>query len=71
MPLFFRPQNIELGATGGASIATSSNMDDMTVEQMTIRANQVTDEVQTHPSVSQTHVGVSHFWGKYGNIQKF
>ncbi|XP_024910795.1 synaptosome associated protein 23.1 isoform X2 [Cynoglossus semilaevis] len=39
-----RPQNIELGATGGASIATSSNMDDMTVEQMTIRANQVTDE---------------------------
>ncbi|XP_034531264.1 synaptosomal-associated protein 23-like [Notolabrus celidotus] len=38
------PQNIELGATGGASKKDSSNMDDMTVEQMTIRANQVTDE---------------------------
>ncbi|XP_076605096.1 synaptosome associated protein 23.1 isoform X1 [Chaetodon auriga] len=38
------PQNIELGATGGASKQDSSNMDDMTVEQMTARANQVTDE---------------------------
>ncbi|KAI3367166.1 hypothetical protein L3Q82_008223 [Scortum barcoo] len=38
------PQNIELGATGGASKQDSSNMDDMTVEQMTMRANQVTDE---------------------------
>lgn len=37
------PQNIELGATGGAS-KNSSNMDDMTVEQITMRANQVTDE---------------------------
>nr|XP_046268173.1 synaptosomal-associated protein 23-like isoform X2 [Scatophagus argus] len=38
------PQNIELGATGGASKQDSSNMEDMTVEQMTMRANQVTDE---------------------------
>ncbi|XP_040916508.1 synaptosomal-associated protein 23-like isoform X1 [Toxotes jaculatrix] len=38
------PQNIELGAKGGASKQDSSNMDDMTVEQMTVRANQVTDE---------------------------
>ncbi|XP_018518924.1 synaptosomal-associated protein 23 isoform X1 [Lates calcarifer] len=38
------PQNIELGATGGASKKDSSNMEDMTVEQMTMRANQVTDE---------------------------
>lgn len=40
-----RPQNIELGATGGASKQDSSNMDDMSVEQITMRANQVTDEV--------------------------
>ncbi|XP_073339330.1 synaptosomal-associated protein 23-like isoform X1 [Pagrus major] len=38
------PQNIELGATGGASKQDSSKMEDMTVEQMTMRANQVTDE---------------------------
>ncbi|XP_008275508.1 synaptosome associated protein 23.1 isoform X2 [Stegastes partitus] len=38
------PQNIELGATGGASKQDSSNMEDMSVEQMTMRANQVTDE---------------------------
>ncbi|KAL6105345.1 synaptosomal-associated protein 23-like isoform X2 [Pungitius pungitius] len=38
------PQKIELGATGGASKQESSNMDDMTVEQMAIRANHVTDE---------------------------
>ncbi|XP_051252194.1 synaptosomal-associated protein 23 isoform X2 [Dicentrarchus labrax] len=38
------PQNIELGAAGGASKQDSSNMEDMTVEQMTMRANQVTDE---------------------------
>ncbi|XP_041668202.1 synaptosomal-associated protein 23-like isoform X2 [Cheilinus undulatus] len=38
------PQNIELGATGGASKKDSSNMDDMTPEQITMRANQVTDE---------------------------
>ncbi|XP_020483149.1 synaptosomal-associated protein 23 isoform X1 [Labrus bergylta] len=38
------PQNIELGATGGASKKDMSNMDDMTVEQITMRANQVTDE---------------------------
>ncbi|XP_041827023.1 synaptosomal-associated protein 23-like isoform X2 [Melanotaenia boesemani] len=38
------PQNIELGATGGAPKQDSSNMEDMTVEQMAIRANQVTDE---------------------------
>ncbi|KAK9533936.1 hypothetical protein VZT92_009023 [Zoarces viviparus] len=39
-----RPQNIELGATGGTSKQGSSNMDDMTVEQMAAKANQVTDE---------------------------
>lgn len=44
----FRPQNIELGATGGASKQDSSNMEDMTVEEMTMRANQVTDEVLSH-----------------------
>ncbi|KAM9341069.1 synaptosome associated protein 23.1 isoform 1-T1 [Symphorus nematophorus] len=38
------PQNIELGATGGASKQDSSNMEDMTVEQMTMRANQLTDD---------------------------
>ncbi|XP_034714896.1 synaptosomal-associated protein 23-like isoform X1 [Etheostoma cragini] len=38
------PQNIELGATGGASNTNSRNMEDMTVEQMTMKANQVTDE---------------------------
>ncbi|TDG99061.1 hypothetical protein EPR50_G00206980 [Perca flavescens] len=38
------PQNIELGATGGTSKPDSRNMEDMTVEQMTMRANQVTDE---------------------------
>ncbi|CAK6965959.1 synaptosomal-associated protein 23-like isoform X1 [Scomber scombrus] len=36
------PQNIELGATGGAS--KQDNMDDMTVEEIAIRSNQVTDE---------------------------
>ncbi|XP_013125543.1 synaptosome associated protein 23.1 isoform X1 [Oreochromis niloticus] len=39
-----RPQTIELSKTGGASKQDTSNMDDMTVEQMAIRANQVTDE---------------------------
>ncbi|XP_040056449.2 synaptosome associated protein 23.1 isoform X1 [Gasterosteus aculeatus] len=38
------PQKIELGATGGSSKPDSSNMDDMTVEQMAMRANHVTDE---------------------------
>lgn len=38
------PQKIELGATGGAAKQDSSNMEDMTVEQITMRANQVTDE---------------------------
>ncbi|XP_069392306.1 synaptosomal-associated protein 23-like isoform X1 [Paralichthys olivaceus] len=38
------PQNIELGATGGVSKKEGSNMEDMTVEQITMRANQVTDE---------------------------
>lgn len=43
-----RPQTIELSKAGGASKQDTSNMDDMTVEQMAIRANQVTDEVLTH-----------------------
>ncbi|XP_023127778.1 synaptosomal-associated protein 23 isoform X1 [Amphiprion ocellaris] len=38
------PQKIELGATGGASKQDSSNMEDMSPEQMAMRANQVTDE---------------------------
>ncbi|XP_007564550.2 synaptosomal-associated protein 23-like [Poecilia formosa] len=38
------PQNIELGATGGAAKQDSTNMDDMSVEQMAVRANQLTDE---------------------------
>ncbi|KAM8834021.1 synaptosome associated protein 23.1 isoform 1-T1 [Synchiropus picturatus] len=38
------PQNIELGATAGSAKQEGSNMDDMTVEQITMRANQVTDE---------------------------
>lgn len=42
-----RPQKIELGATGGASKQQSSNMAEMTVEEMAMRANQVTDEVGT------------------------
>ncbi|KAM9788114.1 synaptosomal-associated protein 23-like isoform X1 [Syngnathus typhle] len=37
------PQTIELSATGGAS-KLDSNMDNMTVEQIAARANQVTDE---------------------------
>uniref|UniRef100_A0A3Q3J6H9 Synaptosomal-associated protein n=1 Tax=Monopterus albus TaxID=43700 RepID=A0A3Q3J6H9_MONAL len=39
-----KPQKIELGAIGGASNKDSINMDNMTVEEMTMRANQVTDE---------------------------
>ncbi|KAM4625773.1 synaptosome associated protein 23.1 isoform 2-T2 [Polymixia lowei] len=38
------PQTVDLGATGGASKQDSSNMADMSVEDITIRANQVTDE---------------------------
>ncbi|XP_029900314.1 synaptosome associated protein 23.1 isoform X2 [Myripristis murdjan] len=38
------PQSVELGATGGASKQDNINMADMTVEDMTMRANQVTDE---------------------------
>lgn len=44
----FRPQNIELGAKGGASKQDGRTMEEMSVEQMTARANQVTDEVLTH-----------------------
>lgn len=52
---FSRPQNIELGATGGASKQDSSKMEDMTVEQMTMRANQVTDEVLSHTNNTHSH----------------
>ncbi|XP_076013661.1 synaptosome associated protein 23.1 isoform X2 [Genypterus blacodes] len=38
------PKKIELGASGGNSKQDSSNMADMTVEQITMRANEVTDE---------------------------
>ncbi|KAF3845194.1 hypothetical protein F7725_008357 [Dissostichus mawsoni] len=38
------PQNIDLGATGGTSKMDSSKMEDMTVEQIAVRADQVTDE---------------------------
>lgn len=50
-----RPQNIELGAAGGASKKDNTNMDDMTVEQMAIRANQVTDEVLTFVNNADAH----------------
>lgn len=45
----FRPQKIELGATGGAAKQDSTNMEDMSVEQMAVRANQLTDEVLMSP----------------------
>uniref|UniRef100_A0A3Q3WZE3 Synaptosomal-associated protein n=1 Tax=Mola mola TaxID=94237 RepID=A0A3Q3WZE3_MOLML len=38
------PQNIKLGDKRGASKQESINMEDMTLEQMNMRANQVTDE---------------------------
>ncbi|KAM9354689.1 LOW QUALITY PROTEIN: synaptosomal-associated protein 23-like [Pholidichthys leucotaenia] len=38
------PQKIELSATGGAPKQDGSNMEDMTVEQVAMRANQLTDE---------------------------
>ncbi|KAM4540528.1 synaptosome associated protein 23.1 isoform 1-T1 [Fundulus diaphanus] len=38
------PQHIELGAAGGAAKQDSSNMEDLSVEQMAVRANQLTDE---------------------------
>uniref|UniRef100_A0A3B5KPH0 Synaptosomal-associated protein n=1 Tax=Xiphophorus couchianus TaxID=32473 RepID=A0A3B5KPH0_9TELE len=38
------PQNIELGATGRAAKQDSINMDEMSVEQMAGKANQLTDE---------------------------
>ncbi|XP_010895574.3 synaptosomal-associated protein 23 isoform X1 [Esox lucius] len=38
------PQSVELGLTGGASNFDSSKMADMSVEEITLRANQVTDE---------------------------
>uniref|UniRef100_A0A3P8SVQ6 Synaptosomal-associated protein n=1 Tax=Amphiprion percula TaxID=161767 RepID=A0A3P8SVQ6_AMPPE len=47
------PQKIELGATGGASKQDSSNMEDMSPEQMAMRANQVTDEVLSHTNNSK------------------
>uniref|UniRef100_A0A671Q8F9 Synaptosomal-associated protein n=1 Tax=Sinocyclocheilus anshuiensis TaxID=1608454 RepID=A0A671Q8F9_9TELE len=40
-----RPQSVELKATGGAANLDTSKMADMTVEDITLRANQVTDEV--------------------------
>uniref|UniRef100_A0A8C1KBK8 Synaptosomal-associated protein n=1 Tax=Cyprinus carpio TaxID=7962 RepID=A0A8C1KBK8_CYPCA len=40
-----RPQSVELKATGGAVNLDTSKMADMTVEDITLRANQVTDEV--------------------------
>ncbi|KAL0969749.1 hypothetical protein UPYG_G00231780 [Umbra pygmaea] len=43
-PLFPRSQSVELGVIGGASNFDSSKMADMSVEDITMRANQVTDE---------------------------
>lgn len=37
-------QSVELTVPGGTANGNSTNMDDMSVEQITIRANQVTDE---------------------------
>lgn len=42
--LTLRPQTIEL-KSGGEATWDTSKMADMTVEEMTLRANQVTDEV--------------------------
>ncbi|XDV43432.1 hypothetical protein PO909_011915, partial [Leuciscus waleckii] len=42
--LTFRPQSVELKATGGAPNLDTSKMADMSVEDITMRANQVTDE---------------------------
>ncbi|XP_058604906.1 synaptosome associated protein 23.1 isoform X1 [Onychostoma macrolepis] len=39
-----QPQSVELKATGGAANLDTSKMADMTVEDITLRANQVTDE---------------------------
>ncbi|XP_026141590.1 synaptosome associated protein 23.1 isoform X1 [Carassius auratus] len=39
-----QPQSVELKATGGAANLDTSKMADMTVEDITMRANQVTDE---------------------------
>ncbi|XP_067311418.1 synaptosome associated protein 23.1 isoform X1 [Pseudorasbora parva] len=39
-----QPQNIELNTTGGAANLDTSKMADMSVEDITMRANQVTDE---------------------------
>uniref|UniRef100_A0A8C1ZUQ1 Synaptosomal-associated protein n=3 Tax=Cyprinus carpio TaxID=7962 RepID=A0A8C1ZUQ1_CYPCA len=39
-----QPQSVELKATGGAVNLDTSKMADMTVEDITLRANQVTDE---------------------------
>lgn len=45
-----RPQKAERGAAAGASKEDSVKMEDMTVEQITMKANQVTDEVSLAPS---------------------
>ncbi|KAJ8401131.1 hypothetical protein AAFF_G00387130 [Aldrovandia affinis] len=39
-----QPQSVELSAVGGGEPTNKVNMDDMTVEEMAMRANQVTDE---------------------------
>ncbi|MEQ2274787.1 hypothetical protein XENORESO_011154, partial [Xenotaenia resolanae] len=68
------PQNIELGAKGGAGKQDSSNMEDMTVEQMAARANHVTDEevipstgAWERPSASSAnHSGFGHWKAQGG-----
>uniref|UniRef100_M4ANA4 Synaptosomal-associated protein n=1 Tax=Xiphophorus maculatus TaxID=8083 RepID=M4ANA4_XIPMA len=52
-----KPQNIELGATGRAAKQDSTNMDEMSVEQMAGKANQLTDEV-LNPVLSLQQTGV-------------
>lgn len=61
--LFCRPQNIELGATGGTSKHDSSKMEEMTVEQMTARANQVTDEVLSGSHTQNLRISLSFVFG--------
>uniref|UniRef100_A0A3B1K2S8 Synaptosomal-associated protein n=1 Tax=Astyanax mexicanus TaxID=7994 RepID=A0A3B1K2S8_ASTMX len=43
-PLTIRPQSVELSAAGKSAKIDTSKMEDMSVEEITMRANQVTDE---------------------------
>uniref|UniRef100_A0A673M5N4 Synaptosomal-associated protein n=1 Tax=Sinocyclocheilus rhinocerous TaxID=307959 RepID=A0A673M5N4_9TELE len=53
-----RPQSVELKATGGAANLDTSKMADMTVEDITLKANQVTDEVYLSSITISRETGV-------------